>query len=115
MNKEDYEKIIQKYKDFLDANDLTEEEFNEFEECIYIESGKDHVNCYEPGVFICPHCNAEQAENPQNYIMDDINYVDCDECGKNFYFEEVYYISCFKEGPLEALESIAKPKEDGKN
>ncbi len=73
---------------------------------------KDHVNCYEPGVFICPHCNAEQAENPQNYIMDDISYVDCDECEKNFYFEEVYYISCFKEGPLEALESIAKSKED---
>ncbi len=73
---------------------------------------KDHVDCYEPGVFICPHCNAEQAENPQNYIMDDISYVDCDECEKNFYFEEVYYIKCFKEGPLEALESIAKSKED---
>ncbi len=80
---------------------------------------KDHVNCYEPGVFICPHCNAEQAENPQNYIMDDISYVDCDECEKNFYFEEVYYIKCFKEGPLEALvnqieertESITKPKQ----
>lgn len=33
---------------------------------------------------ICPYCNCEQDEHPENIFQNDFAVYDCDECGKKF-------------------------------
>ncbi len=60
-----------------------------------VDENTEEIVC-EPNEMYCPYCGTEQDENPANLFSEEIHDQDCENCGENFYIDEVYYISCHK-------------------